>query len=87
MHRKEKRIFPVISFFFGLSYVFRFIRDIILAHVYLDENIMDFWYTLWFDVVSYVEGIAFIALLIQHHLSFREEKAAANQRRDSDHTS
>ena len=44
----------------------------ILSYAFYEDNYYGLWYNFWFDVVSYVEGLAFIALLIQHHLNFKD---------------
>ena len=78
MYKKEKRIFIVTSSIFGLSYIFRFILDFVPAHVHTTMDGNDFWYNFWLDIVAYAEGLAFIALLIQHHLNFSEKKDAVS---------
>ena len=70
-------------FFFGLSYLVRFAWDKFAA--WLSNSDEDFLmsfglpYSLGFDLVSYAEGFAFIALLLQHSYNFKQRAAASTQ--------
>ena len=76
--RKEKCTLVVILVFFGFSYLTRFVWDRYLNGKLFtpDKGMFIFWLT--YDLVTYVDGLSFAALLLFHKSNFKEQKGTEN---------
>ena len=80
--RREKFNLSVILIFFELSYLLRFVWDVFIADVY-DSDV--FYYELGYDTMAYAEGLAFMALLLQHNRNFKQIEAVPEALRTGSH--
>ena len=79
--KKEKCNLAIILFFFELSYLLRFIWDNFIEELLLPEDEVDqsmFPYSLAYDSLVYVEGLAFMTLLLQHTCNFRTSDSSVS---------
>ena len=60
----------VTLFFFGFGYLLRFIWDLFLIPLFV-ENTNEFSLCFVFDIVCFAEGIAFLILMLYHRRNFK----------------
>ena len=69
------RVLGVTLFFFGLSYLVRFIWDNFQKFIFNleDENYQVFKYEISYLVVVTIDGLSFLALLTCHFFNFKSK--------------
>ena len=68
--RKENLVLGIVLFFFSLSYLVRFIWDEFLFEHFNGSGEM-FGIFLGYDIVYYIDGMTFLALLLLHRNNFK----------------
>ena len=79
--RKEKIVLITVLFFFLISYLVRFIFDMVGSNLDLSEEYFKFF--VFMDLTFFLEVASFLALLSVHFKNFREQESEHGTTRNS----